>query len=85
MNNILNILFEKAGREKSPKVNVADNVIAIISANEKQTEWFRNKPLMWIAALSSAVAVPFVITAFVLHNLWIGPLFEISQVISWVM
>ena len=85
MNNILNILFEKVRAEKSPKVDVADSVIAIITANEKEPEWFRDKPLMWIAALSSAVAVPFVVTAFVLNNLWIGPLFEISQVISWVM
>ena len=52
MNNILNILFEKAGAEKSPKVDVADSIITIISANEKEPEWFRDKPLMWIAATS---------------------------------
>jgi len=84
-NNFLNTLIAKAQREESPRVYVADRVIAILAADEKRLGWFWNRPLMWIAAFSSALAVPFAVLAVLLNNLWVGPLYEISQVISWVM
>ena len=84
-NNFFNSLVASATKEESPQVNVADRVIATLTAQNKRLEWIWERPLMWIAALSSAVAVPFVALAVLLHNIWIGPLFEISQAISWVM
>ncbi len=85
MKNLFNILCAKAQTEDIPKVNIADRTIAFIASNEIQTQWFWDKPLMWVAALSSAIAVPFVVLAFWLHNVWLEPLYEISQVISWAM
>ncbi len=85
MNNIFEKLCEIARKENPPKVDVSERVIAFISANEIQADWFWDRPLMWIAALSSAIAVPVVVMAVLLHNMWIEPLFEISQAISWVM
>ena len=84
-NNFFNTLVTRARREEPPRVYVAERVIAILTADEKRLEWFWDRPLMWIAALSSAVAAPFAVLAVVLHNIWVGPLYEISQVISWVM
>ena len=85
MNNIIENLFEKARGDKPPKVDVADRVISIITATEKKPELFWDKPLMWIAALSTAAAIPFAMLAFFINNIKVGPLFEISQAISWVM
>ncbi len=84
-NDFLNTLINKAQQEESPKVYVSDKVIAILTADERRLGWFWNKPMMWIAALSSALAVPSAVLAFILNNIWVGPLYEISKVISWVM
>lgn len=85
MKNLFDILCEKAGSENPPHVNVAEKAIALITASEMRTDWFWDKPLMWVAALSSAAAIPLVIMAIMLHNMWVGPLFEISQAVSWAM
>ena len=85
MKNIFNILCEKAKRDEPPIVNVAGRTLAFIAANEISKDWFWDRPLMWVAALSSAIAIPVVVLAIMLHDLWISPLFEISQAISWVM
>ena len=85
MNSFFNTLCEKARQEEVPKVKVAQRTIALIKANEIQTGWFWDRPLMWVAALSSAVAVPLVVMAFMIHNFWSEPLYEISQAISWAM
>lgn len=85
MKNLFNILCERARSEDPPQVNVAERAIAVIAASEMRTDWFWDRPLMWVAALSSAAAVPLVVTAIMLHNMWVGPLFEISQAISWAM
>ena len=84
-NNFFNSLIARARNEEPPRVQVAEQVIAIFAADEKRLEWFWDRPLMWIATFSSAVAVPVAVLAVLLHNMWVGPLFEISQVISWVM
>jgi hypothetical protein len=84
-NNFFNTLVVRARSEEAPRVNVAEKVISILAADESRMEWFWDRPLMWIAALSSAVAAPFAVLAAVLHNIWVGPLYEISKVISWVM
>ena len=54
--------FEKLVRlarsESPPRVDVAGRVIAILSAEQVRLDRASDKPLMWLAALSSAVAVP---------------------------
>lgn len=83
--NIFNSLIAKARNEEPPRVDIAEQVIAILAADEKQLERFWNRPLMWIAAFSSAAAVSVAVLAVLLHHMWVGPLYEISEVISWVM
>ena len=85
MDGFFNKLCEKAREEKVPKVNVAGRTIALIEANEIRTGWFWDRPLMWVAALSSAAAIPLVVMALLIHNFWSEPLYEITQAISWAM
>ena len=83
--NFFNTLIAGARTEKSPEVDVADRVISTLAAEGQRLEWIWDRPLMWIAAFSSAAAIPFVVLASILQQLWAGPLFEISKAISWVM
>jgi hypothetical protein len=83
--NFFNTLVARASEDKPPQVNIADRVIAALTAKDQRLDWIWDRPLMWIAGLSSAIAVPVVTAAVYLHNIWIGPLYEISKAISWVM
>lgn len=77
-------LVNQARSETPPCVDVAGRVIAILSAQHVRPEPDSDRPLMWLAAISSAVAVPAAVLAIILYNNWVGPLFELSQAISWV-
>jgi len=85
MNSLFDKLCERARDEEVPHVNVAEKTIALIEANEIHTGWFWDRPLMWVAAFSSAVAIPLVIMAFLFNHDLTEPLYEISQAISWAM
>lgn len=82
--HLFQALITRARSEEPPSVDVAGRVIATLTAERDRLERISDRPLMWLAALSSAVAVPAVILAIVVYNTWVGPLFEISQAISWV-
>ena len=82
--NKFEALIKRARSESTPSVDVADRVIAILSAEHDQFENISDRPLMWLAAFSSAVAVPAVIIAIVIYNNWVGSLYDISQAIAWV-
>jgi hypothetical protein len=77
-------LVSQARNEAPPQVDVAGRVIAILSAGPVRPESVSDRPLMWLAAISSAVAVPAAVLAIIVYNNAIGPLFELSQAISWV-
>jgi len=77
-------LVRRARSEAAPSVDVAGRVIAILSAEQVRLERAADRPLMWLAAVSSAVAVPAAVLAVVVYNNWVGPLFELSQAISCV-
>ena len=77
-------LVNQARNEAPPSVDVAGRVIAILSAGRARPEPVSERPLMWLAAISSAVAVPTAVLAIIVYNNWVGPLFELSQAISWV-
>ena len=77
-------LITRARSEAPPSVDVAGQVIAILAAEHDRIERASDRPLMWLAALSSAVAVPAAVLAIVVYNTWAGPLFEISRAIAWV-
>jgi hypothetical protein len=78
-------LIARARSEAPPRVDVAGRVIAILSAEQNRMERMTERPLMWLAAVSSAVAVPVVVAAVVVYNASTGPLYEISQAIAWVV
>ena len=84
-NNLFNMLVENAQKEVIPQIYIADRVISTLVNEGQKLELYESKFLMFIAALSSAVAVPVALLAVFLHNFWIGPLFEISRAISWVL
>jgi hypothetical protein len=66
-------------------VDVAGRVIAILNTEQNRIERMTEKPLLWLAAASSAFAVPAVIVAIMVYNASTGPLYEISQAIAWVV
>ncbi len=78
-------LIARARSEAPPRVDVAGRVIAILSAERDRMERMTERPLMWLAAASAAVAVPVVVAAVVVYNASTGPLYEISQAIAWVV
>ena len=83
--NRFEALTMRARSEAPPCVDVAGRVIALLAAEHVRLERISDRPLMWLAAFSSAVAVPAVVLAIVVYNTWVGPLFEISQAIAWVI
>jgi len=74
-------LLAQARGEISPQVDVAADVLMILATGRVS-----EKPLVWLAALSSAIAIPTAIVAIViLYNTWADPLIELSDAISWVV
>ncbi len=78
-------LIARARGDRAPNVDVAGRVIAILSGEQARFESVSDRPLMWLAAFSSAVAVPAAVAAVFVYQAWADPLFELSQAISWVM
>lgn len=79
------ILAARARGETPPGIDVAGRVIAILTAEQDRLDRLTEKPLMWLAVLSSAAAVPATVLAIVAYYTWVDPLFEISQAIAWVV
>ena len=82
--SLFETLFARARGESPPSVDVAGRVIAILNAKQNRIERMAEKPLLWLAAASSALAVPAVVVAIIVYNASTGPLYEISQAIAWV-
>lgn len=74
-------LLAQARGETPPQVDVAANVLMVLASGRVS-----DRPLLWLAALSSAFAVPAAVVAgVIMYNAWADPLVELSEVISWVM
>ena len=84
MKSKFEILAERARSEAIPRVDVAGRVIAIITAEQDQLDRITERPLMWVAVFSSAVAASVAVISVVSYYLWTSPLVEISETISWV-
>jgi hypothetical protein len=78
-------LVARARSEQAPRVDVAGRVIAFLASRQSRFEPVSDRPLMWLAALSSAVAVPVVVAAIFVYQAWTDPLLELTHAISWVM
>jgi len=83
--NFFEALAARARIELPPAVDVAGRVIARLSAEQNRIERMAEKPLLWLAAASSAFAVSAVVIAIIVYNASTGPLYEISQAIAWVV
>lgn len=81
----LKMLAARARGETPPRVDVVGQVIAILYSEQDRLDLITERPLMWLAVLSSAAAIPAAVLAIVAYYTWVDPLFEISQAISWVM
>jgi hypothetical protein len=82
--NLFEALAARARSELPPSVDVAGRVIARLSTEQSRREKMTEKPLLWLAAASSAFAVSAVVIAIMVYNASTGPLYEISQAIAWV-
>jgi hypothetical protein len=82
--SLFEALSARARSESPPSVDVAGRVIAILNAEQNRIEQLTEKPLLWLAAASSALAAPAVVAAIMVYNASTGPLYEISQAIAWV-
>jgi len=83
--NRFDALIALARGEQAPNVDVAGRVIAILSGEEGRFEPAAERPLMWLAAFSSAVAASVAVAAVYAYQAWIDPLYELSQAVSWVI
>jgi hypothetical protein len=83
--NLFQILAARARGDMPPRVDVAGRVISILTVEEDRLDRITERPLMWLAVLSSAAAIPAAVLAIVAYYTWVDPLFEISQAIAWVM
>ncbi|MBN2138148.1 MAG: hypothetical protein JW720_10090 [Sedimentisphaerales bacterium] len=75
-------LIACARSERAPKVDVAGRVLAVLSGDDVEYQPSYDRPLMWLAGLSSAVAASVSIAAVFVYQAWTDPLFELSRAIS---
>lgn len=76
-------LAVQARAERPPKVDVAQSVLQMLAAGEVEPLTVAERFWMWLAAVSSAIAVPTAAIAFMLYARSVGPLSQIAEAISW--
>ncbi|MCX5644577.1 MAG: hypothetical protein NTZ17_07805 [Phycisphaerae bacterium] len=78
-------LAARAQAEQMPRVDVAQNVLHILTAQEAQPLTVTERLWLWLAAAASAVAIPAAAAAVILYVRSAGPLNEIAEAISWAI
>ncbi len=76
-------LAVRARAENPPKVDVAQSVLETLTAGQAEPLTVAERFWMWLAAASSAIAVPTAAVAFALYARSAGPLNGIVEAISW--
>jgi hypothetical protein len=79
--DILRKLGAAAAREDVPRVSVRPHFVQVPPAAEDDF----NRPLVWIAGLSSAMALPAIILALYALDTWTDPLIGILEDFSWMI
>lgn len=74
-----------ARSEETPQINVAHKVLGAISYQPARYETASERQLMWVAAVSSAVAAMIVVAAVAAYYNVSDPITEVSDAISWVI
>ncbi len=77
---ILKKLSRAAKREKIPEVNVSKRVVAILSAQEPESD----KSWAWIAGLTATAAVPVAFLALQAMDYLTDPLVQVLADFKWV-
>jgi hypothetical protein len=78
-------LAAQARGERPPRVDVAPRVLQLLTAGPVAPLTVPERFWMWLAAASSAVAVPASVAAFILYSRSTQPLSEIVEAISWAI
>jgi anti-sigma-K factor RskA len=78
-------LAARAQAESTPRVDVTQNVLHILTAGPAQPLTATERLWLWLAAVTSAVAVPAAAAAIILYIRSTGPLNEIAEAISWAI
>jgi len=78
-------LAARARAEAAPHVDVAQNVLHLLTAGPTQPLTAAERLWMWLAAGASAVAVPAATFAILLYTRSASPLNEIVEAISWAV
>jgi hypothetical protein len=83
----IEILAARARAEEPPHVNVASDVMRILSADESESYSLAERLWMWLAAGAAAIAVPAAVVAIMAYNAATapGPLHEIVDSIAWAI
>jgi hypothetical protein len=84
MENLLRKLAGKARMETPPDVDIAGNVMLIITGQQLRNQVY-DKPFVWMASLSTAAAVAIGTLAIYAYYAWTNPLAEISDTIAWAL
>jgi hypothetical protein len=77
-------LADRARAEHTPRVDVAQTVLHSLLAEQLQPLTMLERLWMWLAAVSTAIAVPAGVIAFFLYTKS-NPLNEIAEAISWAI
>ena len=84
LNEQLRNLAARARGEDIPTPAVAHQVLALLRSNPAGPVYALERPLMWMAGLSSAVAVSVAVVAVLLYFGMTGdPLSEVVETVSW--
>jgi anti-sigma-K factor RskA len=83
--NQIQQLVNQAKMESAPGINVSGDVLKILSESKIRQVYFSERFWMWLAAASSAIAVPAVMIALITYNNYTQPLKEMVDIISWVI
>jgi hypothetical protein len=78
-------LAARAHQEQTPRVDVTQSVLRLLTAGSAQPLTVAERLWMWLAATAAAVAVPAAVVAVVLYSQSAGPLNEIVEAISWAV
>jgi hypothetical protein len=81
----IRMLAARARAEEPPRVNVAPNVLRILTTEQIDSLGMGERLWIWLAAGASAVAVPAAAVAISVYNAGTGPLREIMNSISWAV
>ena len=83
--NRFEMLAARARSEIPPRVDVSGRVLAFLATEQNRFERISERPLMWVAVFSSALAASVMAIAVISYFFQTNPLAEISETISWVM